>query len=870
MTWLEQDAILKDLRWLERLALRLVRDPEEAVDLSQEALLAAHASSDLPPESPPERRRRWLSGTLRNLVAKAAQTRGRQTGYERDAARSESLPSPEQVLERAECHQRLLQHVRELPEGYQAPLLLRYYDGATPPEIAEVLQLPVRTVHTRLHRGLKLLRERLDADHPRGREGWMAALFPTAFPSLPATPATAFENQPPTSPASAGSSAPISHAGVIAATAAVACAMALSITASSLIAPDSGKSAPSEMVDKTAAIGAPTLQAPGHAGQSSSRRAIPVEATLAVTSPNNVTVEVIDWDSRPISGASLQVAPLYGLKLPSAAALPLEVIRGSLVTLELRTNARGRVEYTDEIATREGHTPESDGNAAEGQERLFAAQQPGHVTAIAGTWRPSSANAVPFVVVAPSRDLQVPVFDSNGLPMRDLRAWVALDDQIAARFDRPFLHAYPRHWSGSYEGGVLSFTGIPDVAEAVLILEAPGFGFESWPLQDVPAALELGALNPSSMVASGFVMDSAGRPLQALVISPGGTRAPTDASGHFTLRVAPDLAPAVGDAVEAAVDHLWIVAKGLAPLRLELEPAGTDEILHCGLITLERPSASLEGRVLDPEGNPLAGIVVWPENATLISSESSATVLESLAAGGNGTYYHTTSDADGRFQLNGLDGSRPYTLRFLDEATAQWDRLEAAVPGTLHEVRFAAGQALQSIEGRILDDAGQPVSGVSVRIRGPGHAQGASRVFAHGVHATTSADGRFHLAGVPPTGVKLVPRHPDLVPVEIEIEGIQAKKDWTVPRVAQLQVTLQDADRASAISIQRADGTTATLRRPVGLGYSKKDRVPLRYGRTPVLGIGCDARTLLLHRDGDIVDRIPIQPAAGETLRLTL
>jgi RNA polymerase sigma-70 factor (ECF subfamily) len=55
----------------------------------------------------------------------------------------------------------LLAEVRRLPEAYRETLLLRFVEGLTGPEIAELTGLTPGSVRVNLHRGVELLRARL-------------------------------------------------------------------------------------------------------------------------------------------------------------------------------------------------------------------------------------------------------------------------------------------------------------------------------------------------------------------------------------------------------------------------------------------------------------------------------------------------------------------------------------------------------------------------------------------------------------------------------------------------------------------------------------------------------------------------------------
>ena len=52
--------------------------------------------------------------------------------------------------------------IRTLPEAYRETLVLRLVEGMTGPEIAERTGLTAASVRVNLHRGMKLLREKLE------------------------------------------------------------------------------------------------------------------------------------------------------------------------------------------------------------------------------------------------------------------------------------------------------------------------------------------------------------------------------------------------------------------------------------------------------------------------------------------------------------------------------------------------------------------------------------------------------------------------------------------------------------------------------------------------------------------------------------
>ena len=55
----------------------------------------------------------------------------------------------------------VLNLIRLLPEAYREPMILRFVEGMTGPEIAERTGLAPASVRVNIHRGMKILRERL-------------------------------------------------------------------------------------------------------------------------------------------------------------------------------------------------------------------------------------------------------------------------------------------------------------------------------------------------------------------------------------------------------------------------------------------------------------------------------------------------------------------------------------------------------------------------------------------------------------------------------------------------------------------------------------------------------------------------------------
>lgn len=138
-----------------------------ADDLLQETFLLAFRS--LRSLAKPDGFRQWLLAIAHNVLIDDARRQARQ----KRAAPAADIPvaavlangeTPDQAVERAETRQRVLAVLRSLPEEYRLPLTLRYLTGADYESIGEQLGLTNGSLRGLLHRGLRMLRDRLPRD----------------------------------------------------------------------------------------------------------------------------------------------------------------------------------------------------------------------------------------------------------------------------------------------------------------------------------------------------------------------------------------------------------------------------------------------------------------------------------------------------------------------------------------------------------------------------------------------------------------------------------------------------------------------------------------------------------------------------------
>jgi RNA polymerase sigma-70 factor (ECF subfamily) len=144
-------------------AFRLVHDRALAEDLAQEGFLRVFQR--LNTYDPERKFSSWFFQVLRNVtidylrvnrLATTSLDELTEGGFERAAA-DRTSSSPEHLAGQGELAGVLGQALGQIRPAYREVVVLRYQEGLTHPEIAEILGLPSGTVKTYLHRARKEL-----------------------------------------------------------------------------------------------------------------------------------------------------------------------------------------------------------------------------------------------------------------------------------------------------------------------------------------------------------------------------------------------------------------------------------------------------------------------------------------------------------------------------------------------------------------------------------------------------------------------------------------------------------------------------------------------------------------------------------------
>ncbi|TAJ16091.1 MAG: sigma-70 family RNA polymerase sigma factor [Planctomycetota bacterium] len=768
------EAMLSDAPRLRRMALGLARDAHLAEDLVQETWLAAlraRPSTDraLAP---------WLARVLERIASVQRRTHARRIEREHAIEPAVAAEPTADVVGAAERQSALLARILELDEPYRSVVLLRYYEGLTPAEIALRTGAPVRTVHTRLARALALLRAKLGArDGSRAR--WLAALGWGALGMktkalvgcavlLVLLGVLARWNTSRDSAGTASQAAPIPAASLAAAVEPDAVAAAL---------------AERQQVESAPAVGA-DAQAPRD-----ERRVRGRVVTTERTPLAGVAVVARDGserlllgvggrdDERPINartttdadgGFALDVAPHHNLDLA------FELAGYSLARRSCRYGGEELVVVLSRAARFAGRVTDGDGAPLTGArvrmqnegvhdaDREFAAivapdgrfeiagVDPGvyRATAHADGRLPETAAQLAFVEGASiERDFAL----ARGGVLRGLLTDGALAKplpgaSVTIGFDDAASSAIADA-DGRYQ-----LAGIPAGTFRVRV-EAPGYGrydFRIAEARDAAKTLDREQdffLMPARS-AGGRVVDCDGAPIAGATLwcsaraeSQSGSQhddlwSTTGADGRFALTP-----------LRYELHHTLLVQAPGHALAVFDFPANErrERRTELGDLALEAPGA-IAGTLCDAHGTPLEGLWVLlsgePARRDMLGPvEHSNAGYRSSEGFGFGRVLARTDDR-GRFAFFGLPGGT-YALSGGDKGYAirAAATVELASGATRDDVALVVDRGL-SIAGRVLDPTGRPIAGASV------DAYVDEATWVRATYALTNDVGRFELHGL--------------------------------------------------------------------------------------------------------------------------
>jgi RNA polymerase sigma-70 factor, ECF subfamily len=167
-----QESALPLLDSLYGAALRMTRNPADAQDLVQETMLRAYRSFNS--FEPGTNLKAWLFRIMTNAYINTYRKRQREPQkVSADEVEEFDLyqnlkdhdpqwdETPENIVLNSLVDSDILEAIENLPEQFRLAVVLSDVEGFSYAEMAEIMDVPIGTVMSRLHRGRKALQERL-------------------------------------------------------------------------------------------------------------------------------------------------------------------------------------------------------------------------------------------------------------------------------------------------------------------------------------------------------------------------------------------------------------------------------------------------------------------------------------------------------------------------------------------------------------------------------------------------------------------------------------------------------------------------------------------------------------------------------------
>jgi RNA polymerase sigma-70 factor, ECF subfamily len=143
---------------------RMVGSREDAEDITQEALLQAYRTWHQVDPELPGGYAKWVYRIAHNLAIDWKRKKKPRAAEDEEMERAVDKRSlkPEEVYEHRVQSGQVLECIQALDDKYREVLILRFQEEMSYEKISEILELPVSTIETRLHRAKKMLREKLE------------------------------------------------------------------------------------------------------------------------------------------------------------------------------------------------------------------------------------------------------------------------------------------------------------------------------------------------------------------------------------------------------------------------------------------------------------------------------------------------------------------------------------------------------------------------------------------------------------------------------------------------------------------------------------------------------------------------------------
>jgi len=164
-----QDEMIPHLDAIYNFALRLTTDPNDAEDLVQDTIVKAYRFFNSYEKG--TNAKAWLFRILKNSYINNYRKKSKQPHqvdydevsqfYETIRSEQSETTDLEDLMYREMLDDDVTRALTELPEDFRTVVMLCDMEGFTYEEIANMLDVPIGTIRSRLHRGRNLLRVQL-------------------------------------------------------------------------------------------------------------------------------------------------------------------------------------------------------------------------------------------------------------------------------------------------------------------------------------------------------------------------------------------------------------------------------------------------------------------------------------------------------------------------------------------------------------------------------------------------------------------------------------------------------------------------------------------------------------------------------------
>mgnify|MGYP003499260849 FL=1 len=154
---------------LYQICYRMLGNKQEAEDIAQEAFVRAYINL----HSYDQKRKfsTWIYRIATNLCIDRIRKKKPDYYLDAEVAGTDGLDMysqiaadeklPEDVVAQMELQERIQYEISRLPDKYRSVIVLKYIEELSLQEISEILDMPLGTVKTRIHRGREALRKQL-------------------------------------------------------------------------------------------------------------------------------------------------------------------------------------------------------------------------------------------------------------------------------------------------------------------------------------------------------------------------------------------------------------------------------------------------------------------------------------------------------------------------------------------------------------------------------------------------------------------------------------------------------------------------------------------------------------------------------------